>query len=207
MNYAELRDAIVTDAHREDYADVPGLVERFVAEAEGMIFAKLKSYGLEYTLTDTDRSAVDSPIYTLPTKVVQIRHVIPSECQPLTQVDETLIAMNRTCTDVKFYCVRPTTLILAGTPAEEAEFLLLYWGQPEALVDDTDTNTLLNDFPQLYKEAAQVPLFKRAKDFESAQIAFQSANSLIDEINRTVKKKMAGAQAANGYNVSYRSSY
>lgn len=204
MNYGELKAAILSDSHREDYVDE---VARFVTEAEGMIYARLKSYGLEYTLTDADRSATDSPVYTLPVKTVQVRHVIPPLCQPLTQSDETTVAMNRTATRAYVYAVRPNTIIIAGTPAAEATFLLQYYGLPAPLVADGDTNTLLNDFPQLYKEAAQVPLFKRAKDFESAQVAFQSANSLIDEINRLVRKKTSGAQSANPYNVSFRSSY
>lgn len=204
MNFGELKTAILSDSHREDYADE---VERFVAEAEGMIYARLKSYGLEYTLTDADRSDTASPVYTLPTKVVQVRHVIPPECQPLTQADETLVAMQKTSTQVSVYTVRPNTIVLAGTPAAEATFLLQYFGLPAPLAADVDTNALLNDFPQLYKEAAQVPLFKRAKDFESAQVAFQSANSLIDQINSMVRKKISGAQSANPYNVSFRSSY
>lgn len=204
MNYGELKTAILSDSHREDYIDE---VERFVAEAEGMIYARLKSYGLEYTLTDADRSATTSPIYTLPTKVVQVRHVIPPECQPLTQADETLVAMQRTSTHVSVFTVRPNTIVLAGTPAAEATFLLQYFGLPAPLAADEDTNALLNDYPQLYKEAAQVPLFKRARDYESAQVAFSSVNSLIDQINSTVRKKMSGAQSANPYNVSFRSSY
>lgn len=204
MNYGELKTAIASDSKREDLiAEVP----RFVQEAEGMIYARLKSYGLEYELTDADRDDTTSPVYTLPTKVVQVRHVIPPQCQPLTQADETLVAMHRANTQVKFYVVRPNTIVLAGTPAAEATFLLQYFGLPAPLDADGDTNALLNDFPQLYKEAAQVPLFKRVKDFESAQVAFQSANSLIDEINRLVRKKISGAQAANPYNVSFRSSY
>lgn len=204
MNYGELKTAILSDSHREDYTTE---VARFVAEAEGMIYARLKSYELQVVLTDADRSVAGSPIYTLPTKVVQIRHVIPTGCQPLTQADETTIAMNQNSAQVRFYVVRADTLVLAGTPAEDAEFLLRYFGLPAPLADDGDTNALLTDFPQLYKEAAQVPLFKRSKDFEAAQIAFQSANSLIDEINRTVRKKLSGAQSANPYNVSFRSSY
>lgn len=205
MNYGELKTAILSDSHREDYSEET--VERFVAEAEGLIYARLKSYGLEYTLTDADRSAVDSPIYTLPEKVVQIRHVIPPECQPLTQADETIIAMNKTSTLVRFYTVRPTTVVIAGTPAADATFLLQYYGLPASLNLDGDTNTLLRDYPQLYKEAAQVSLFKRAKDFESAQVMHQSVNGLIDQINSTVRKALGGAQSANPYNVSFRSSY
>jgi hypothetical protein len=205
MNYGELKTAILSDSHREDYTDY---VARFVAEAEAMIRARLTGYELSVTLTDADRNNVlTSSVYTMPSALKQVRYVIPTDCAPLDQVDETLIAHYRTMTQVLVYAVRSDSIVVAGTPAEAAEFTLRYFGLPAPLTLDADTNALLTDFPQLYKEAAQVPLFKRARNFEAAQIAFQSANSLIDEINRTMRKKQSGARSANPYNVNFRSSY
>lgn len=204
MNYSELKTAILSDSHREDYTDH---IDRFVDEAEAFIFARLQSYGLQVTLTDADRSGVDSPVYTLPDKLVQVRYLIPTGCKPLDQVDETMIALWQNSSHVMVYAVRPTTLIIAGLPAANSEFDLQYFGLPAPLEDDADTNTLLNDYPQLYKEAAQVPLFKRAKDYEAAQIAQDSATGIINEINRKIRKQLGGARASNPYNVDFRSSY
>ena len=204
MNYSELKTAVLSDSHREDYID---LIDRFVDEAEAFIFAKLQSYGMQVTLTDTDRSGVDSAVYSLPSKLVQIRHVIPTGCKPLDQVDETLISRWQDSPHVLVYAVRPTSLIIAGLPSANAEFALHYYGLPDALVEDDDTNTLLEDYPQLYKEAAQISVFKRAKDYEAAQVAQDSAVGLINEINRKIRKQLGGARSSNPYNVEFRSSY
>ncbi len=204
MNCAELKTAVLSDSHREDYTDH---IDRFLEEGEAFIFARLQSYGLQVTLTDADRSGVDSGVYTLPPKLIQVRYVIPTGCKPLDQVDETAVALWQNNPRVGMYSIRPTAIVIAGIPAADAEFDLQYFGLPAALVDDADTNQLLNDYPQLYKEATQVPLFKRAQNYQAAQIAQDSATGIINEINRKVRKQLGGARASNPYNVSFRSSY
>lgn len=201
MIYSELKTAILSDAHREDYG---AYVARFVQEAEGLIAASLEGYFLEATMTESSR--VLEAIYTLPSKVTRMRHVIYNNA-PLEQVDETLISQYRSINEVVAYCMRDTRILFAGIPPAGASFSLAYFGMPPALSADSDTNNLLNDFPQLYIEAAQVYLFKRARNLEMSSQAFQSMQFLIKEINRKVKKKLAGAQSANAYNVSFRSSY
>lgn len=201
MNYGELKTAILSDTHREDYSS---LIVRFIQQAEALIAISLEGYFLETTLTETSR-VIDS-IYTLPAKVTMMKHVIYNDC-PLDQVDEKLIARYRSMTDVIAFCMRDTRILFAGIPPENAEFTLNYFGMPPALAVDADTNNLLSDCPQLYIEAAQVYLFKRARNFEAASAMFQSVEFLIKEINRKTKKKLSGAQSENPYNVSFRSSY
>lgn len=213
MNRSELIAAALGDAHREDYATKAEggilITTRFVTEAEALIASRLEAYGLEATLNDVSRSNdFTSPIYALPDRLRLVRHVFKvGQPVPLDAVDETNIGLYSSAREVIAYCVRVAHLIFAGLPGEGTEFKLHYFGLPAPLVNDTDTNKLLNDYPQLYKEAMQVYIFKRAKDFESAQVAQQSALSLIDEINRQVKKQLGGARSSNPYNVSFRSSY
>jgi hypothetical protein len=201
MNYGELKTAILSDTHREDYSTQ---IARFVQQAEALISISLEGYFLNATIDEDDR-VVDA-IYTLPSKVTMMRHVIYNNC-PLRQLDESLVAHYRSVTDVVGFCMRDSQLVFAGIPPEDAEFSLNYFGMPAALAADVDTNNLLNDCPQLYIEAAQVYLFKRARNFEASSAMFQSVEFLIKEINRKTKKKLSGGQSANAYNVSYRSSY
>jgi hypothetical protein len=201
MNYSELKTAIRGDSHREDYANE--VIERFITQGEALISMSLEGYFLEATIDEDDR-VIDS-IYTLPSKVTLMRSVLYNNC-PLDQVDETLAAQYRNADPVA-YCMRDTTILIAGIPPTDAEFQLNYFGMPAALEEDTDTNNLLNDCPQLYIEAAQVYLFKRARNGELATAMFQSVQSLIRDINRKMKKKLGGGQSANAYNVSFRSSY
>lgn len=201
MIYSELKTAIRGDSHREDYTNE--VIERFITQGEALISMSLEGYFLEATINEDDR-VIDS-VYTLPSKVTLMRSVLYNNC-PLDQVDETLVAQYRNADPVA-YCMRDTTILIAGIPPTDAEFQLNYFGMPAALEEDNDTNNLLNDCPQLYIEAAQVYLFKRARNGELATAMFQSVQSLIREINRKMKKKLGGGQSANAYNVSFRSSY
>lgn len=201
MNYAELKAAILSDSLRSDYSTV---VARFVQQAEALISASLDGYFLEGTIVEANRVA--DALYNLPSKVTSVRHVIYSN-NPLTQVDETLIGQYRGITEVCLYCMRDSRIVFAGIPPVDATFNINYFGMPAALVLDADTNNLLNDYPQLYIEAAQVYVFKRARNLEMSSAMFQSVQGLIKEINRKTKKKLGGAQSANSYNVSFRSSY
>ncbi len=202
MNYSELKTAIRGDSHREDYANE--VIERFIAQGEALIAVSLEGYFLEAAIDEDDR--VVEAIYTLPSKVTLMRTVLYNNC-PLKQVDETLIAQYRNIADPVAYCMRDATILFASVPPEDAEFKLNYFGMPAALEEDADTNNLLNDCPQLYIEAAQVYLFKRARNLELASAMFQSVQSLIRDINRKMKKKLGGGQSANAYNVSFLSSY
>lgn len=213
MNREQLIAGALGDAHREDYLTkvengIP-IMTRMLTEAEALIASRLESYGLEQVLNDASRNNdFTSPVYALPLRLRLVRHVFKvGQAVPLDAVDETTVGLYKTASQVSCYCVRVAHLIFAGVPGEGTEFNLHYFGLPAPLVQNTDTNTLLNDYPNLYKEALQVYIFKRAKDFESAQIAQQSATGLMDEINRQVKKQLGGARSSNPYNVSFRSSY
>lgn len=201
MNYAELKTAILSDTHRTDYEPY---IERFIAQGEALIALSLEGYFLTETLDETDR--VLEAVYSLPAKVTLMRTVLYDN-RPLNPVDETLIAQYRSVTDVCLYCMRDSAIVFAGIPPEDAEITLNYFGLPAALAADGDTNDLLNECPQLYIEAAQVYLFKRARNFEASSAMLQSVASYIRDINRRTKKKLGGGQSANAYNVSFRSSY
>lgn len=205
MNRVDLLTAAFSDAHREDYQTPYGA--RMLTEAEALIKSRLEFYALEYTLQDVDRVAVLSPVYTLPARITYLRYALRSDGVPLDQVDETVASQWQGASRVAVYAIRPSTIIVAGTPGTGDAIQLQYFGMPAPLVNDTDTNTLLNDYPQLYKEAIMVFAFKRAQDLQTASAMFQSANALIDEINRKMKKLLGGARSSNPYNVTHRSSY
>ena len=204
MNYAELKAAILSDTHREDYEPY---VARFVSQGEALIALSLEGYFLETEIGESDRSVDDDAVYALPAKVTLMRAVLYGEDPPLTQTDETLAAQYRSLTDVRVYCMRDASIVFGGIPPVDAIFKLKYFGMPVALANDADTNNLLTDCPQLYIEAAQVYAFKRARNYEAASAMLQSVGSYIRDINQRMKKKLGGGQAANAYNVSFRSSY
>jgi hypothetical protein len=203
MIKSELRTAALGDSHREVYTAV---IDRFIQQAEALIKSRLEAYGLEYTFTDADRSGVTSPVYTLPARVTLARYLSGSD-YPLDQVDENVVSARRNSSVLECFCMRPSTLVVAGTPGAGTQLSFQYFGLPAPLTADSDQNALINDYPQLYIEATQVYIFKRAQDYESAKLAESSVFNLIDEINRQMKKKIGGARASGPYNVSFRSSF
>jgi len=206
MNYGELKTRALADSHREDFDTI---VENFIAEGEALIETRLEAYPLEIQMDDLDR---DENVYTIPaSRVSLIRHVYVSGYElPLTQSDESTVGLSIAANSSvpTTYAVRPNgVLAFGGNPATDAIITVHFFGMPARLVDDTDTNDLLEDYPQLYIEAAQVYIYKRAQDYESAQIVNESVIALCRELNRRMKKMLGGAEAVSPYNLNFRSSY
>lgn len=203
MNYAQLQAAVLEDTHKAQYVGAP--IQRFIEQAEALIFSKLEAYNLISTLTDVDRIAPDSPIYLLPAKLTNLRYVKINGL-PLEKLDETGVFLYSTANSPIGYVQRVGQIEIVGNPGPGTVVTIDYMGMPAALAV-APTNTLLDDYPQLYQDAASIFVFRRAQDYESASIASTSVMSCINEINRKVKKLLGGASAAPAYNTSFRSSY
>lgn len=204
MNYVQLQQAILDDSHRDDYVNDP--VQRFIAEGEARIFAKLEAYMLTLTINDAIRVGTTGE-YTIAGKLVDTRYVLKSDgSPPLTRGDETLASYYSSSSNSSIYVPRPQSILIAGTPAVGATFTLMYLGLPAALAV-TPTNTLLDENPQLYKNAALVSLYQRAQMFDAGAAALQDMIGLINELNRAMKKKLSGRTSAPSYNTAFRSSY
>ena len=203
MNYAELQQAVLDDTHKSQYAGAT--IQRMITQAEGLISSRLKSYNFIATLVDANRVAVNSPIYTLPDKLVDLRYVKINKL-PLDKVDETTIYLRKSFNQPSCYVQRAKQIEIAGNPALLTTIDIDYMGLPNALAV-TPTNTLLDEFPQLYIDATSYFVYRRAQDTENAQIAFDSVVDLCRELNRKMKKLLGGAQSAPAYNVKFRSSY
>jgi hypothetical protein len=198
------RNTIITaafsDTHREDLQATYG--SRFMLEAESMIRSRLEFYYQESVLEcDVIRVAPNSAVYTLPQRDISlVRHVLRSDGWPLDQTDETNIAAYASLSTVVAYVVRPTTIMYCRQPRHGRYANAALLRNAAALVADGDSNNLLNDYPDLYKEAIQVSIWKRARDYDAATAMFQSANSKLDEINRKMKKLIRWRGSSNPYN-------
>ena len=206
MDRNTILTAAFSDSHREDLQ--PTYQDRFLLEAESLIRKRLEFYALEFVLDDTARVAPNSAVYNLPSRdITLVRHIFRSDGLPLDQVDETNVNTYSSLSQVVAYVVRPATVMFAGNPGAGSTMTIAYFGIPAPLVNAGDSNNLLNDYSDLYKEAILVSIWKRARDYDAATAMFQSANSTIDEINRKMKKLLGGARSANPYNTEWRSSY
>lgn len=204
MNYAELQQAILDDTHKSQYAGAT--IQRMIAQGEALIASQLESFNFKVSLTDANRAAVSSPIYNLPSKLTHLRYV-KINGRPLDKVDETSVYLYKSANNPVYYVQRIGQIEIAGNPALLTTVEIDYMGMPAALSTTPAGNTLLDEYPQLYMDAASVYVFRRAQDTENATIAKESVSGLCNELNRIAKKLLGGAQAAPVYNTTFRSSY
>jgi hypothetical protein len=203
MNYAELQQAILDDTHKSQYVGL--VVQRFIAQGEALIGAMLESFNLLAQLTDANRVSAGSSTYSLPDQLTHLRYVKIAG-RPLDKVDETSAYLQQTSTLPVCYAQRIGQVLIAGNPVDTTTIDIDYMGMPEPL-SVVATNTLLDEVPQLYIEAAAVYVYKRAQDYDSASAALDSVRDMCRQLNRKSKKLLGGAQSAPAYNTRFRSSY
>ena len=205
MNYGELKTAILADTHRPDLSSH---VERFIRQCEGMIRRDLKGYILSTTLTDSDR--VSGGVYTLPDRSLVIRDIKLQGRQGdgLQRVAPGHIRRLDTTADVLQYAQNGDgTIEFRGVPGASDIFDLLYFGTPAPFSDDSDENDLLTDHETLYMAGSKVFLYMHTQDRELASDEAALFDSIVDDINEQVARKIGGAGIAPTYNFAGGSSY
>lgn len=203
MNRTELRQRLRIDLHKT-YADSD--MNAYITMGESLIRSQLLAYGLQYELADSDRSAIDSPIYNLPMRVRSIM-TITRNGMPLRSVDrKSLYNVSRGVSSPVVYYTDMHTVEFAGNPAEGTGLLMTYFGLPVPLTDD-ESNALIEEYPQLYIHAAANYIFIRAQDYDSAQGHMNQFKDLVFSLNKAARTLLGNKEAAPVYNTSFRSSY
>ena len=205
MNYGELKTAILADTHR---ADLSTHVDRFIRQCEGLIRRDLTGYLVSTTITDSDR--VSGGVYSLPVRLLQIRHISLQGRQgdSLDRVAPAQIRRLDTSADVVQYCQNgDSTIEFRGTPGTTDVFDILYYGSPATFSSDSDENELLTDHETLYMAGAKFFLYLHTQDRELANDELDIYNGVIDTLNEQIARKIGGANVAPSYNMAGGSSY
>jgi len=205
MNYGELKQAILDDAHRTDLSDH---VERFIRQCEGMIRRDLRGYILNTTLTDSDR--VSEGLYNVPGRLLEVRDIKLQGRQgdALQRVIPAAIRRLDSTADVLQYCQNGDgTIEFRGVPGSSDVFDLLYFGTPAPFSDDSDENDLLTDHETLYMSGSKVFLYGHTQDRELMQDEETLFNDIIEDLNEQMTRKIGGANVAPSYNFAGGSSY
>lgn len=205
--YADLVTAVIEDTHRPDLAS---LVPRFIREGEGMIRRELIAHLLTRTLSDTDRTAPDSSIYNLPAGTLIIRRIALQDQhrRELTRIALGALTLHPFTQRVSVYAeAGDGTIEIRGGVETGIVFDLNYYGMPDELVNDTDTNDLLDSNETLYKSGAMFNLYQHTQDRELAQDALSIFSDVIETLNEQISRKVGGANVTASYNFSGGSSY
>lgn len=205
MNFGELKQAVLDDTHRSDLSTH---VARFVRQCEGMIRRDLTAYLVRATLTDSDR--VGDGLFSLPARVIDIRHIslVGRQGDGLQRVAPGQIRRLDSTADVLQYCQNGDgTIEFRGVPGTSDEFDVLYFGTPVPFSSDTDENDLLTDHESLYMAGAKFFLYLHTQDRELAQDELQIFNGIVGDLNEQVARQIGGASIAPSYNFAGGSAY
>lgn len=205
MNYGDLKQAILDDTHRPDLS---AHVARFVRQCEGLLRRELRGYVLSTTLTDSDRSS--GGLYTLPARVLEIRHISLQGRQgdAIERVAPGQIRRLDSAADVVQYCQNGDgTIEFRGVPGTADVFDLLYFGSPVPFSSDTDENELLTDHETLYMAGSKFFLYQHSQDRELARDELDIFTSVLETLNEQMARKIGGANVTPTYNFSGGSSY
>ena len=206
LDYTTLQTAILDDTHR---SDLSSHVTRFIRLAEGLIRRQLRAYELLADLTDSDRVTAGEGVYTLPGRVLDIRsiHLVGRQGDSLVRVMPGHIRRLSATADVLQYCqFGDDTVEFRGIPGASDEFEVRYFGTPAPL-DETATNSLLDDHEGLYMAGAKYYLYLHEQNLELAQAEAQTFDAIMERINDQMARKISGGTVAPTYNFSHRSSY
>lgn len=200
-----LKAAALSDTHRTGDADVIAELPRFVRLVEGMIARKCPNAEQDATTTldDTDRSGVTSDLYTLPDGLLEVRRVelatVDAEGYPLDPVGPNRIALTHRTQRPVFWAVLGNRLQIRGVPGEGSEFSVLYFGRLSALVDDDDTNAILQAQEALYLHALNHHIYRFAEDLELAAQELGYWEDAADALNEATRRKLGAAGAGQAY--------
>lgn len=198
MNKGELVTAIIEDSHR---ADLAALVPRFIREGEGMIRRELVALPVRTTFGEADRSVTDANIYTLPTGIQTIRTIRNGDTT-LSKVSIGKVrSLSRAASPLWFAEIDDSYIEIRGTPPTDTVFDIEYIGYPAPLVENTDTNSLLEDNETLYIAGAMFFLRTHTEEEALAQKALSTFYNVLEKLNEQYGRKYGGTTVAGGYNL------
>jgi hypothetical protein len=202
MDYSELRQAILDESLRGDLVDqVPLFVER----AEGMIARELRCMEMLERVLLVEADRVQNGRYRLPGDWLEDRAVIAGgRAVRKTSLDS--LYQQSTSGAVVAYAVLGDSvdgnvIEFRGWPGTDAEIEVHYFARPAPLLQDTDTNRLLEAHPAIYQDAALFHLYKFTQDADQAQAAYDTWSDARATLNEQAGRFLAGSNARPKYNM------
>jgi len=209
-NYGELKTLITSTAHRKDQ---DANVGNFIELAEANIARNLRANEMETVdkISESDRRAVGSPptegIYNLPDRWLETRDMYSTSSNKDYRLDKTSTSYIHEITAAsraKVYATYGKLIQFRGIPDEDQEFTHIYYQRPVPFVNDSDTNNILLNYPDLYLYGGLYHLYLWTQDLELAQNYNQIFVSSVETINEQADRARGGAGTAPAYNLGNR---
>lgn len=200
-DYTSLKAAILAQAV---HPELTTEVAQFVQSCEAMIRREVRAMETRTTLEEADR--ISGGVYNLGGQVQEVRSIIATssggDTYRLENVGLAGIRMLAASVDPLHYGVSGQTVEIRGVPGTDAEFELIYVGWPDEL-EDTATNELLTNHPDLYLYGSLFHLYNWTQDLELAQAALSVYGDARDKLNEAVDRLKGGGSVMPAYNFGH----
>ena len=183
-NYGELKSAVADFLNRSDLTSV---IPTFIDFAEAEFNRNLR---VRQMVTRAE-AVIDTRFSAVPADFIEAKDLVIVTGNPVTPLQfvtqqEMAQLRNTSITSAgkpKYFSVVGGQFEVAPTPDAEYSLEMSYFGQIDALTDDTDTNWLLREYPDIYLYTSLMHSAPYLKDDERitvwAQLAAKAKEELI----------------------------
>lgn len=183
-NYGELKSAVADFLNRSDLTSV---IPTFIDFAEAEFNRNLR---VRQMVTRAE-AVIDTRFSAVPADFIEAKDLVIVTGNPVTPLQfvtqqEMAQLRNTTITAAgkpKYFSVVGGQFEVAPTPDAEYSLEMSYFGQIDALTDDTDTNWLLREYPDIYLYTSLMHSAPYLKDDERitvwAQLAAKGKEELL----------------------------
>lgn len=189
--YSELKQWVISESHR---ADQSSNMDLFKSLAESRISKVLRVPEMVVYATTTP---TENP-FLLPADFLVPREVsrastngagrVKMQSVNQAQLDDLSFA---TQGSAYYYTINGLYLEAQPSPVD-TELRLIYYARPASLMNDDDTNPVLDAYPEIYLYAMLAELYLLIQDTERATAAIEVFNSEVESANEYAKWREAG---------------
>jgi hypothetical protein len=184
-SYSELQEEIIGNSNRSDLA---ASIPTFIRLAEADMKRRLKLVELEGTESISVAGGVGSlpADYAMPLSV----YWDAAEDAPLRFLDDAQFNVKRSLLldgSPVYYTITGTTVRVL--PADTGTLVLNYVARLSPLSDESDTNTILTNYPDAYYYGALAHLYHYARNWEAKAANREEFERAIDQIIRDADER------------------
>jgi len=187
MNNEDMRKLVIQYSHRNDLR-TDGLIDQMIDLAAIRIGRDTRMIELERRATLTINNFAG-----LPNGYMSMRGVtIPTPRGPriLRAVSPPQFDAHK-ADGIEVYCIRNGQLHIHG----EAVVSIDYMVRPQKLIEDADSNFVLETFPNLYLYGALLEVWVYAMDAEAFQFVYSKYSEEVDTANALADRQRMGANS------------
>lgn len=196
MNFGELKTLVADYGHRTDQQTVnkiPGFIDLATKRIGRDLMGQVNTIIL-------DPFQPASGMAPLPDDYRNMKEISWLQATRRVQLKsgsvDTLANYTATADAALFYKVQGLSIEIK--PFSARDYRLIYYAQPAALVNDEDTNLVLDAYPYLYLYASLVELWFYVQNGGAQQSSLETYTSEITETNRQSANAAAGGQLTIG---------